>query len=109
MCCPGGVRCRGGVNSSRALARNRRSCAPIVTASLNGRGLAPWPRRGRRASGRNHKRQSTDARHRVGPAHSSDEAFVMRVERRSRAGQIDRGQPEREGADGQIKTEGEVV
>ena len=89
VCCPGGVRCRGGVNSSRALARNRRSCAPIVTASLNGRRSRPLAARGRPASGRNHKRQSTDAGRRVGTAHSSDEASVMGVERRSRAGQID--------------------
>ena len=32
--------------------------------------------------------QSTDARHRDGPARSSDEGAVMALERRSRAGQV---------------------
>lgn len=89
VCCPGGVRCRGGVSSSRALARNRRSCVPIVATSLNGWRSHPLVPKGRPASGRNHERLSTGAGRRVGPAHSSDEASVMEVERRSRAGQID--------------------
>jgi hypothetical protein len=50
--------------------------------------LAPWVARGRTPSGRNHEGQSTDARHRGGPARSSDEGPVMGLEPRSRAGQI---------------------
>ena len=52
--------------------------------------------RGRTPSGRNRKGQSTDARHRGGPARSSGEGPVMGLERRGRAGQIDLRSP-REG------------
>lgn len=52
--------------------------------------------RGRTPSGRNHEGQSTDARHRGGPARSSDEGLVMRLEPRGRAGQITL-RPTREG------------
>jgi len=89
VCCPGGVRCRGGVSSSRALSRNRRTCAPIRLVSRNGWKSHPLAARGRPPSGRNHKGQSTDARHRGGPTRTSDEGFVMKLERRGRAGQID--------------------
>src|SRR5262249_16941502 len=41
-CCPGGVRCRGGVSSSRALAWNRRTCRP----DTGGRGRFPGLREG---------------------------------------------------------------
>ena len=39
MCCPDGVRCKGGVSSSQALARNRRTCRPdtVVAVELCGR------------------------------------------------------------------------
>lgn len=40
---------------------------------------------GRSPSGRNRKGESTDARHRGGPARSSDEGSVMGLERRGRA------------------------
>ena len=39
--------------------------------------------------GHGHVGESTDARHRGGPARSSDEGPVMGLERRSRAGQVD--------------------
>jgi hypothetical protein len=39
-------------------------------------------------NGRNLWGQSTDARHRGGPARSSDEGSVMGLERRGRAGQV---------------------
>jgi hypothetical protein len=39
-CCPGGARCRGGVSSSQALARNRRTCRPdsVFCKDANRRG-----------------------------------------------------------------------
>ena len=84
-CCPGGVRCKGGVSSSQALARNRRTCR-LDTDDETGEG-SPLVARGRTASGGNRERQST-ARHRGGPARSSDEGPVMGLERRGRAGQV---------------------
>ena len=48
----------------------------------------PMVARGRAASGDNRERQSTDARHRGGPARSSGEGAVMALERRGRAGQV---------------------
>ena len=53
-------------------------------------GSAPWPARGRTPSGEHREGQSTDARHRGGPARSSDEGPVMGLERRGRADQVDR-------------------
>jgi hypothetical protein len=44
-CCPGGARCRGGVSSSRALARNRGTCRPDSGGRVTGAALA-WPREG---------------------------------------------------------------
>ena len=41
-CCLGGVRCRGGVSPSRALARNRRTCR----LDAAGQGVVAWPRKG---------------------------------------------------------------
>jgi len=49
---------------------------------------AAWSPEGRTPSGRNRKGQSTDARHRGGPARSSDEGPVMGLERRGRASQV---------------------
>jgi hypothetical protein len=43
---------------------------------------------GRPARGKVCERQSTDARHRGGPARSSAEGRVMGLERRGRAGQV---------------------
>ena len=48
-----------------------------------------WPGvQGRPARVKARERQSTDARHRGGPARSSDEGLVMGLERRGRAGQV---------------------
>ena len=47
----------------------------------------PLAARGRTPTGSNREGQSTDARHRDGPARSSDEGSVMGLERRGRAGQ----------------------
>jgi hypothetical protein len=44
---------------------------------------APWSPRGRTLDG-----ESTDPRHRGGPARNSDEGPVMGLERRGRAGQV---------------------
>jgi len=55
---------------------------------VDGARLVPWVARGRTPSGRNRKGQSTDARHRGGPARSSDEGPVMGLEPRGRAGQV---------------------
>jgi hypothetical protein len=33
--CPGGVRCIGGVSSSQALARNRRTCRPDTGSAVH--------------------------------------------------------------------------
>ena len=41
-CCPGGARCKGGVSSSQALARNRRTCR----LDAAGQGVVAWPRKG---------------------------------------------------------------
>ena len=46
MCGPGGVRCRGGVSSSQALARNRRTCRPDTVGQSKWVRLAPWSRKG---------------------------------------------------------------
>jgi len=56
---------------------------------VEGARLCPRGARGRTPSEENHEGQSTDARHRGGPARSSDEGPVMGLERRGRAGQID--------------------
>ncbi len=53
-----------------------------------GRGWPVGRREGGPGVSRNHNGQSTDARHRGGPARSSDEGLVMRLERRGRAGQV---------------------
>src|SRR5664280_2455945 len=49
--------------------------------------VGPLVARGRTPTGRNREGQSTDARHRGGPARTSDEGSVMELERRGRAGQ----------------------
>jgi len=82
-CGPDGVRCKGGVSSSQALAWNRRTCR-LETA---GQGWIAWPREGGPQAAETAKGQST-ARHRGGPARSSDEGPVMGLERRGRAGQV---------------------
>ena len=85
---PGGVRCKGGVSSSQALAWNRRICRLDTDGQSKWVMSAPWSSRGRTPSGQHHEGQSTDARHRGGPARSSDEGPVMGLERRGRAGQV---------------------
>ena len=85
---PGGVRCIGGVSSSQAHIGNRRTCRLDTHDQVKWVQSALWSSRGRTTSGENRKRQSTDARHRDGPARSSDEGLVMRLERRGRAGQV---------------------
>jgi hypothetical protein len=81
-CGPGGVRCIGGVSSSQALAWNRRTCR-LGMATNRGTGSRFWLPRGRTPMG-----ESTDPRHRGGPARSSGEGLVMGPERRGRAGQV---------------------
>ncbi len=76
---PGGVRHIGGASSAQALARNVGTCRPDAA----GRVLEPVGE-GRTPSSGNCEGQSTDAGHRGGPPCSSDEALVMRVERRGR-------------------------
>ena len=82
-CGLGGARCKGGVSSSQALAWNRRTCR----LDTDGQGRWVLGARGRTPSGGNREGQST-ARHRGGPARSSDEGPVMGLERRGRAGQV---------------------
>jgi hypothetical protein len=82
-CGPGGARCKGGVSSSQALAWNRRTCR----LDTDGQGMGCLAARGRIPRGGNRAGQST-ARHRGGPARSSEEGPVMGLERRGRAGQV---------------------
>jgi hypothetical protein len=88
VCGPGGVRCKGGVSSLQALAWNRRICRLDTNGQSKWVMSAPWSSRGRTPWGHGHVGESTDARHRGGPARSSDEGPVMGLERRSWAGQI---------------------
>jgi hypothetical protein len=75
-CGPGGARCKGGVSSSQALAWNRRTCRLDTDGQR-----CVLAARGRTPSDGNREGQST-ARHRGGPARSSDEGPVMGLERR---------------------------
>jgi RNA-directed DNA polymerase len=63
----------------------------MPTVSRNGWWLHPLAAKGRTQSGRNHKGQSTDARHRGGPARTSDEGAVMEPEQRGWAAQGSEG------------------
>jgi hypothetical protein len=45
-CWPGGARCRGGVSSSQALVRNRRTSRPDAVGQSKWVWLAPWSRKG---------------------------------------------------------------
>ena len=87
-CGPGGVRCKGGVSSLQALAWNRRTCRLDTDGQTSGAMLPLWSPRGRTSRGQDRVGKSTDARHRGGPARSSDEGSVMGLERRGRAGQV---------------------
>src|ERR1039458_1074601 len=87
-CGPGGVRCKGGVSSLQALARNKRICRHDMYGQKKQTKSAPWPSRGRTQVTHGKSGESTDARHRGGPARNSDEGLVMRLERRGRVGQI---------------------
>jgi len=46
VCCPGGVRCIGGVTSLQALARNRRTCRLDTDDQFTGRDWARGSREG---------------------------------------------------------------
>src|ERR1022692_5185838 len=70
---PGGVRCKGGVSSLQALAWNRRICRLDTEGQSKWVMSAPWSSRGRTPCGHGHVGESSDARHRGGPARSSDE------------------------------------
>jgi len=70
--CPGGVRHRGGASSVQALVRNVGTWSLDIAEGWTGVQLDHAG--GRTASGRHRERQSTEARPRLGPAHSSDEA-----------------------------------
>jgi hypothetical protein len=59
-----------------------------LSPRMEARPIAGWASQGRPASGDHRERQSTDARHRGGPARSSDEVSVIGAERRGRAGQV---------------------
>ena len=85
---PGGVRCRGGVSSLQALAWNRRICRLDTDDWMHWVLSAPWLSKGRSPGGQGHRGESTDARHRGGPARSSDEGPVMGSEPRGWAGQV---------------------
>jgi hypothetical protein len=85
---PGGVRCRGGVSSLQALARNRRICRLDTNDRFHRVLSAPWSSRGRTLGGQGHVGESTDARHRGGPVRSSGEGLVMGLEQRDWAGQV---------------------
>jgi hypothetical protein len=87
-CGLGGVRCKGGVSSLQALAWNRRTCRLDTDDQLQVAALPLWSLRGRTSRGHDRAGKSTDARHRGGPARSSDEGSVMGLERRGRAGQV---------------------
>ena len=87
-CGPGGVRCRGGVSSSQALAWNRRICRFDTNDQFHWVLAAPRSSRGRSSGGQGQLGESTDARHRGGPARSSDEGPVMGPEPRGWAGQV---------------------
>ena len=71
---PGGIRHRGGASLTRALIRN------VGTCSLD--------EKGETQAGGPCKSESTDARHRGGVARSSEESFVMRLERRGNIVQL---------------------
>jgi hypothetical protein len=88
VCGPGGVRCKGGVSSLQALVWNRRICRLDTFGQSKWVMSAPWSSRGRTPGGHGHPGESTDARHRGGPARSSDEGPVVGLERRGWAGQI---------------------
>ena len=45
-CPPGGARCKGGVSSSQALVRNRRTCRLDTDGQLKWVRSAPWPQEG---------------------------------------------------------------
>ena len=45
-CSPGGVRCEGGVSSSQALVRNRRTCRPDSDGQSKWVKSAPWSQEG---------------------------------------------------------------
>lgn len=77
---PGGVRHAGGASLVQASMWNVGTCR-LATPSLRYRSAA----KGSSPSSRNCKGPSTDARHRGGSPRSSDEARVMRAERRGRA------------------------
>jgi hypothetical protein len=68
-----------GASAIQALKRNRRTCRSGTDAV----GF-PVVREGGPQADRIRKRQSTDPEHRDGPSRSSEEACVMRVERRGR-------------------------
>ncbi len=88
VCGPGGARCKGGVSSLQALAWNRRTCRLDTNGQSKWVDSAPWSSRGRTPRGQGHEGESTDARHRGGPARSSDEGPVTGLERRGRVGQV---------------------
>ena len=46
VCWPGGARCRGGVSSSQALIRNRRTSRPDAVGQSKWVLLTPWSRKG---------------------------------------------------------------
>jgi hypothetical protein len=88
VCGPGGARCKGGVSLSQALVWNRRTCRLDTEDQSKWVWSAPWSSRGRTPGGLGRVGESTDARHRGGPARSSDEGPVMGFERRGWAGQV---------------------
>jgi hypothetical protein len=89
-CRPDGARRRGGVSLSQALAWKRRTCRPDAVGQWKWSLDGPLVAKGRTASGKHRKWQSTEAGHRGGPARSSWEGPVMGLEPRGRAGQVTR-------------------
>ena len=89
VCCPGGVRCIGGVSSSQAPGWNRRTCRLDTNGQMKRAMSACWS--SRRRSPREKKcpvGESTDARHGGGLARSSEEGPAIGPERRGQAGQV---------------------
>src|ERR1035438_5200862 len=73
---PSGIRRVGSAKLDQAVVRNVRTCAASRRPAFRGgvKGQAP--------SGSSREGESTDAQHRDGAARSSEEGFVMELERR---------------------------
>jgi len=80
-----GVRCKGGVSSSQALAWNRRTCRLDTNGQFQRTMFCPVAIQRENPKWQSPQGESTDARHWGGPTSSSDEGPVMGLEPRGRA------------------------